>query len=484
MAPRANPIQKAHPRRATVWKFMVRVFRVSVPKGVALLLVSEALLLTTAYVAAAYLVLEVDPAVFLWFDGGIWRILTAVASVMLALHFLDLYAGRWVPSRTLLLVDIAQAFGFAFVLQALLTYVNRDWMLPRWIMLIGSSLGIGLLGAWRLFYDAVVLKTISAQGVLFLGADELVEDIAAYLEAHPEVGLRNLGYLDDERPAGAVWKGAAVLGPVTALRQVAETVRPDRIVVGLAERRQRLPMQDLLDLRFSGVVVEEAATLYEALRGRIPTRRLRPAQLIFSGELGPRPGYVRFQDYYSAALALLGVLLTLPLMLLIAAAIKLSSRGPVLYRQTRTGRFGRPFTLYKFRSMYVDAEARTGAVWAAKDDPRVTPLGRWLRRMRLDELPQFFNVLKGDMSIVGPRPERPEFVKVLAEKIPYYRQRHFVKPGITGWAQINHKYGDTLEDTIIKLEYDLYYIKHLSPALDAYILFQTVKTVLKLRGAQ
>jgi len=171
-------------------------------------------------------------------------------------------------------------------------------------------------------------------------------------------------------------------------------------------------------------------------------------------------------------------------MALTALAVKLSSRGPVLFRQARVGRNGKVFTLYKFRSMWVDAEARTGAVWASKDDPRVTPLGRWLRRLRIDELPQLWNVLRGEMSIVGPRPERPEFVRVLAEKIPYYRQRHCVKPGITGWAQINHKYGDSIEDTITKLEFDLYYIKNMSLSLDAYILFQTVKTMVVQRGAQ
>jgi exopolysaccharide biosynthesis polyprenyl glycosylphosphotransferase len=174
----------------------------------------------------------------------------------------------------------------------------------------------------------------------------------------------------------------------------------------------------------------------------------------------------------------------MPLMLLLAVAVKLTSRGPVLFRQTRTGRGGKQFVLYKFRSMYASAEDATGPVWATKDDPRVTPFGRFLRRSRLDELPQFFNVLFGDMSIVGPRPERPEFVRVLTEQIPYYRQRHCVKPGITGWAQINHKYGDTLEDTIRKLEYDLYYIKNLSPSLDAYIIFQTLKTMLLARGSQ
>jgi exopolysaccharide biosynthesis polyprenyl glycosylphosphotransferase len=200
--------------------------------------------------------------------------------------------------------------------------------------------------------------------------------------------------------------------------------------------------------------------------------------------MGPRRGSVVLQSIYSPALALIGTVLALPVMLVAAIAVRLTSRGPVLFRQTRVGLDGEVFTLYKFRSMYVDAEARTGAVWATKNDPRVTWIGRWLRMLRIDELPQLWNVLRGEMSLVGPRPERPEFVKVLAEKIPYYRQRHCVKPGITGWAQINHKYGDTIEDTVTKLEYDLYYIKHLSVALDVYIIFHTLKTMLRLRGAQ
>jgi lipopolysaccharide/colanic/teichoic acid biosynthesis glycosyltransferase len=164
--------------------------------------------------------------------------------------------------------------------------------------------------------------------------------------------------------------------------------------------------------------------------------------------------------------------------------VKLTSTGPVIFRQRRVGKNDVPFVLYKFRSMYANAEAQSGAVWAKKDDPRITPIGKWLRKLRLDELPQLFNVLKGDMSIVGPRPERPEFVKELEQRIPYYRQRHCVKPGITGWAQINHKYGDTIEDTIRKLEYDLYYIKNLAPALDAFIMFHTAKVMLLSRGSQ
>jgi exopolysaccharide biosynthesis polyprenyl glycosylphosphotransferase len=214
------------------------------------------------------------------------------------------------------------------------------------------------------------------------------------------------------------------------------------------------------------------------------TREFRPSQLIFSEELGPRAGSANFQAVYCFIFAVVLLVLTSPLMLLVALAVRLTSPGPILLRQKRVGRGDKIFTVYKFRSMYADAEARTGAVWATRNDPRITPMGRIIRRVRLDELPQLFNVLKGEMAIAGPRPERPEFVKTLSETIPYYRQRHCVKPGITGWAQINYKYGDTIEDTIAKLEYDLYYIKNMSMWLDAYIFFHTVKTMLLTRGAQ
>jgi exopolysaccharide biosynthesis polyprenyl glycosylphosphotransferase len=216
----------------------------------------------------------------------------------------------------------------------------------------------------------------------------------------------------------------------------------------------------------------------------VSTRELRPSQLIFSAELGPQPRSLAFQAIYSRLIGIVGFLLVLPIMLLVAIAVRLTSSGPVLFRQKRVGLNGDAFILYKFRSMRMDAEAKTGAVWATRDDPRVTPIGKWLRRLRLDELPQLLNVVRGEMSIVGPRPERPEFVRTLSEQIPFYRQRHCVRPGITGWAQINYKYGETLEDTIVKLEYDLYYIKNLSPSLDAYILFHTLKVMLFSQSGQ
>jgi exopolysaccharide biosynthesis polyprenyl glycosylphosphotransferase len=239
-----------------------------------------------------------------------------------------------------------------------------------------------------------------------------------------------------------------------------------------------------MDLRFSGIQIEEASTTYEASFDRVCVERLRPAQLIFSSELGPRRSTLLLQSLYSTAVALAGAVVTLPIAIIAAVLVKLTSRGPILYRQKRLGLMGAPFYVYKFRSMYDDAEARTGAVWAQKNDPRITPVGRWLRRFRIDEIPQMFNVLRGEMALVGPRPERPEFVETLEEQTPFYRQRLAVKPGITGWAQIQYKYGDTLEDTITKLEYDLYYIKNFQISLDLYILFHTLKVIILGKGAQ
>jgi exopolysaccharide biosynthesis polyprenyl glycosylphosphotransferase len=217
---------------------------------------------------------------------------------------------------------------------------------------------------------------------------------------------------------------------------------------------------------------------------RVSLRVLRPSMLVFSAEIGPEPLNVALQRVYSFLIALVGILVSSPVMLTVALLVRLTSRGPVLYRQERVGLHGRIFKVLKFRSMYVDAEAGTGAVWAQKDDPRVTPVGRWIRRFRLDELPQLFNVLRGEMAVVGPRPERPEFVQTLTQRIPFYGQRHFVKPGITGWAQINHKYGDSIEDTITKLEFDLYYLKNLTLSMDLYIMFHTAKVMLLSKGSQ
>lgn len=463
---------------------MIRLFRVFIPIGVLALLISELILVSSSYILAAYVTLDVDPWVFLAYDGGFRRIAVVTASILLGLYFNDLYSRILVKSRILLAQQVCQVLGVAFLIQGLVSYVDRDLLLPRKVMLLGSALNLVLILAWRLVYSRYVLQVVGAQRILFVGGSPLVGEIARHLEENPQLGISVAGHLDDSAAPGTERWGGKVLGPVSLLREVARAVRPDRIVIGMAERRAKMPVLDLLDLRFEGFQIEEAIATFEAICGRVCTTELRPAQLIFSDELGPRAETMAVHTGWNLIAALAGVIVLSPVMLLVAIAVKLSSSGPILYRQTRVGMHGRIFTVYKFRSMYTGAEHATGAVWAARNDPRVTPVGRMIRKLRLDELPQLINVLRGEMSIVGPRPERPEFVKILSEQIPYFRQRHCVKPGITGWAQINHKYVDTLEDAVKKLEYDLYYIKHVSLSLDTYIMFHTLKTMLLSRGSQ
>ena len=465
---------------------MIRLFRVFVPTSVVALLVSEIILIFSCYIAASYmfLLVDIDPEVFLRDDGGLVRIALVVGVLIGGFYLYDLYTQFRIRSRLLLLQQVCLVLGLAFLSQALLSYLGQGWILPRWVMIYGSAFVLMFVPAWRILYSGVVLKAMGSQKILFLGSSKILSEISDYLTVHPELGLLPIGYLGDETGQEAEEFAVPRLGCVKELAEAVGQHKPDRIVVGMTERRTRLPVNDLLDLRFAGITIEEAAATYEAAFGRICTRELRPSQLIFTGELGPQPANVALQSIYSPLFSAVATVLLLPVMLIVAVLVKISSPGPILLRQKRVGLNGAVFTVYKFRSMYQDAEARTGAVWATKGDPRITPIGRWLRLLRLDELPQLFNVIRGDMSIVGPRPERPEFVQILSERIPYYRQRHCVRPGITGWAQINHKYGDTIEDTGIKLEYDLYYIKNLSFTLDAYILFHTIKVMLLSRGAQ
>jgi sugar transferase (PEP-CTERM system associated) len=462
---------------------MIRIFKVSIPNSVVALVLSEAILIFSCYVLAAYWVLDVAADIFLVDDYGLWHIALVVSVILLGLYFHDLYDDYRIRSRTLLLQQYCLVVGVAFLLQAMLSYARWNLLLPKWLMVYGSGMVLVVLPLWRVAFSNVTAKALGAQKVLFLGTSSVVREIVSRLEERPELGLAAIGYLETS-PEDCDGIAAPCLGTIADLDAVIPTRRPDRIVVGMTERRQRLPVQRLLELRFSGIHIEEAATTYEAVFGRISTRDLRPSQLIFSTELGPRPTSVMLQGIYSWLIGVVGVMVALPIMAVVALLVKLSSPGPIFFRQARVGLNGAPFTLFKFRSMYRDAEARSGAVWATKDDPRITPVGRWLRRLRLDELPQLFNVIRGEMAIVGPRPERPEFVSVLQEKIPYYRQRLCVKPGITGWAQVNHKYSDTLEDTIVKLEYDLYYIKNLAPAFDAFIIFHTLKVMVLSRGSQ
>jgi exopolysaccharide biosynthesis polyprenyl glycosylphosphotransferase len=379
-----------------------------------------------------------------------------------------------VKSRIVLLQELCVAVGWAFLLQGVISYLDPDMKAPMQVILWGSLLTLIVLFLWRVFFSAHALEILGRDRLLLVGGSPLLEDIGRHIGEHPELGLLVAGYVRDSQDVGSALPGGEVLGPVAALREAVEKARPDRIIVGLFERGIHAPIVDLLELRFAGYAVEEAASAYERIRGRACLKELRPSQLMESGEFGPRPQNVLYQNFWNLSLAAIGVALTAPIMAIAALAVKLSSPGPVFYRQARAGLHDAVFTLYKFRSTRADAAA----------GPRLTRIGGILRQFRIDDLPQLFNVLKGDMSLVGPRPERPEFVAAISEYIPYYRQRHCVRPGITGWAQMNFSLHGELLDAAAKLERDLYYIKNMSLGMDTFIMFHAVKSLVLSRGSQ
>ncbi|MGQ9502805.1 MAG: exopolysaccharide biosynthesis polyprenyl glycosylphosphotransferase, partial [Anaerolineae bacterium] len=323
------------------------------------------------------------------------------------------------------------------------------------------------------------------QRALVVGAGWAGRTIARLLreQANPEFEM--LGFIDDDAAKqGSSLDGLPVLGTGHDLLSVAHRLGADTIIYAITHQLSGAMFRALLDCQAAGLAVVRMPALYEALTGRVPVDHIRSDWLL-PGEI--EGGQISF--FYQLVVhvmdltfALLGGILLALLGPLIALLIKLDSPGPVFFRQIRSGRGGVPFQLFKFRSMRTDAEATTGARWATEDDPRITRVGRWLRRTRLDELPQILNILRGDIHLIGPRPERPEFIAQLEKEIPFYRARLAVKPGLTGWAQVKYRYGSTVEDARIKLEYDLYYIKHRSLGLDLQILLQTIGVMLALKG--
>jgi sugar transferase (PEP-CTERM system associated) len=322
--------------------------------------------------------------------------------------------------------------------------------------------------------------------LLLVGTNPGSVSLARELHEHRhELGVEIVGFVDaDPALVGTPVVNPGVIGLIDDIPAIVRARSVDRVVVSLSDARGKLPMEKLLEMKLDGVTFDHLPSVYEEYMGKIAVENLRPSWLIFSSGFRKSRFLAASKRAMDVVVSTLGLVLGLPIMAAVGLAIKLTSKGTILYHQRRVGRLGRVFVVHKFRTMVADAEAATGPVWASKaGDARVTPIGRWLRRTRLDEMPQFWNVLKGEMSLVGPRPERPEFVEDLTHIIPYYGQRHVVRPGVTGWAQVRYTYGASTEDALQKLQYDLYYIKNSSIALDSFIIFDTIKTVIRRKGA-
>jgi len=352
--------------------------------------------------------------------------------------------------------------------------------------MIASVVIVAVVGGWRVAFDWLSLRLEPTERLLIVGTSTAAVGLARELfDRRQELGVELVGFVDpDPARIGTPLINPGVIGTVSDIPTIARERRVDRVVVSLADARGKLSMDQLLNMKLNdGVRFDHLASLYEEYTGKIAIENLRPSWLIFSEGFRRRRALEATKRGIDIVLAFIGLVVALPAMALVALAMKLLSPGPVFYHQDRVGKDGKSFTIYKFRSMRTDAEAGTGAVWSTVGDPRVTPFGRFLRRTRLDELPQLWNVLRGDMSTVGPRPERPEFVTDLTKEIPFYGQRHAVRPGVTGWAQVRHNYASSVADSLEKLQYDLFYIKNFSLSLDLFIVFETMKTMLLRRGA-
>jgi sugar transferase (PEP-CTERM system associated) len=417
--------------------------------------------------------------------GSFWAQSAAIGgAVLLALYAAELYkTDLRIPRREGLARLLGAIFTGAVLSGALGLAVPAFRLEALPFLEVFGILGAGLV-VWRGGWFPWCSPDRLQERVLVLGVSAAAPRIVA-LQATGSRPFKVLGFVDSALDAqDRLPEGAALLGKPSDLLGIVDDLAPDLVLVALADMRRSFPADDLLECRLRGIRVEDWPTFHEKQTGKILLTDLRPSWLIFSDGFVKTRLERRVKRVLDVSLAFAVFTLSLPFMAVIALAIKLDSAGPVLFRQERVGEHGRRFFINKFRSMRAEAERESGPVWARPDDPRVTRVGRILRRARLDELPQLLNVLVGDMSFVGPRPERPEFVQVLQEEIPFYLARLSVKPGVTGWAQVRHRYAASIADTVEKLQYDFYYIKNMSVFLDLLVLLSTIQVVVFGRGSR
>ncbi len=419
-----------------------------------------------------------------WSGGGFGRDLGRWAAVLVPLWLGLAWAGgmydlRRVADRWTAVVLATKVSGQMLLLWAVLYFIPPPWTLVRHVAIafaLGAAVAVPL---WRRVYAGVVSRPLFRRRMLIVGAGRAGRALLAAIRSDAPHLVDAVGFCDDDPAlAGTLVDGLPVVADRGDLVAAAGRLGVDELVLAITRDAHGELLRALLDAQEQGLQITPLPVLFEAITGRVPVEHIGDhwAVALPLGPLAARGPFRLVKRAFDLGLGIIGLLILAPLLVVVAPLIHLESAGPVFYRQVRVGRGGRLFTLYKLRTMRLDAESE-GPVWATPDDPRATRLGRWLRRTRLDELPQAINILAGDMSLVGPRPERPAFVAELAAVIPFYRARHAVRPGLTGWATIHQGYARSTEDALLKLQYDLYYIKHQSLLLDAYILLRTVAAV-------
>lgn len=446
------------------------------------LIVMESALILSAVGVGVYLQLGPRPGP-VEMAGVLPKALVITIVCQLCLYWGDLYDNPHSGgNRVELLIRILQALGATCLVLAVIYTLFPALVIARGVLTPAAVLTATGVIAWRVTFVWLARQVGPRERLLMVGASTAGLALARELHERDELGVQIVGLVDTGPGTAAHEADLPFLGGIEDIPSIVRARGVDRVVVSLADARGKLPMQKLLEMKLDGVTFDYLASVYEEYTGKIAIENLRPSWLIFSPGFRKTPRLLALKRVFDVLSAIVGLVLAAPLLLVLAAIIKLTSPGPVFYSQKRVGCDAKIFTVFKLRSMCTDAE-RGGPQWASPgNDVRVTRIGRLMRRTRLDEIPQFWNILIGNMSLVGPRPERPEFVRSLAEQIPFYGQRHVIKPGLTGWAQVRYTYGASVEEAMEKLQYDLFYIKHLSLSLDLFIVFETVKTVLLRRG--
>jgi sugar transferase (PEP-CTERM system associated) len=435
-------------------------------------------------ILGAYLRFLGDVSIFMTYEGLFLKAFLIVATVQLSLYYFDLYDLRIKRSNLELVFRLLQSLGISSIVLAVLYYMFPPLIIGRGIFLISLYFMSAVIILWRMIYNHILKTNQLDQKIMIIGTGPMAINIAREILGKDDTGFKIIGFItDNPKRIGEKLVNPSIVGDQSQIVDIATREKVARIIVALDERRGGFPEVQLLDCKMKGIAIEEDTEFYEHLTGKLKVESLRPSSLIFSDGFRKPKLTMWMKRFIGFNLSLIGLILLSPLILIISILIKIDSRGPVFYRQERAGERGKIFKLLKFRSMVENAETN-GPVWAEQDDNRVTRIGRWMRKWRFDEIPQMLNVLKGDMSFVGPRPERSFFVEQLRKEIPFYDQRFYVKPGITGWAQIKYRYGASKEDALEKLKYDLYYIKNLSSLFDMIIMFETIKVVLFGKGAR
>ena len=457
---------------------MIRFLNVYVPTRLVALLLGEAIMVLACFLLSSQLLLGQDVSLVLLYEDGWLKLAGLTLVIVLLSYYFDLYEPQTVSVPFQIFFRMLLVLGFScFALAAALFFWPELAIRPN-LYALGFLLVAPSLILWRRAYVWTVNLPGFRERVYVLGDGEQARSVVELLQSRRDVGMEVVDWKavgsDDPETRRVRW--ASDIGRLLASKKPLH-----RVIVALENARNQMPVDELLQARLQGVLVERVGDVKERLIGKIQLSGLRPSNMFYGEGFRVKKTTQLTRVFVSGFVAGCILLAFLPFFPLVVLAIWLSSPGPIFFRQTRVGMAGKPFHVYKFRSMRTDAEA-AGAKWAVKNDPRVTSIGLFLRKSRIDEIPQLWNVLRGDMGLVGPRPERPEFVPYLAENLPFYNLRHLIRPGLTGWAQVRYGYGSTLEQAQEKLEYDLYYIKHMTLGLDLLVMFETVKTVVRRKG--